>query len=309
MANVDSYINSLTDLTEDEPTYSGGNRNISTELGDVVDANSVYGDALTRQSLKQLNEANAALVYLDASNQTQGRAAEITDIATLGGSMRQALLDTTPELKTLTDWAGSTGASTLETELTAQAEADLALGRTLSNEQIRAATQQSRAGMSARGLGVGTGALAAEVLNRDAYATEREANRRIFATSIEGLNQDRISNDRTFVSNVATTMDSQTRLGNAKTVDPTSAYESVYTDDLLAYASNLNSSNASTSLGAYTAELEAYQDNLSTLGSYYNSLINADASAANSAANSSASSSSAYISAGASIIGTAATLL
>lgn len=69
----------------------------------------------------------------------------------------------------------------IEKELQRQAEGDLALGRSLSPEEARAATQQARAGMSARGLGAGTGALAAEVLNRDAYATAREAARRNFA--------------------------------------------------------------------------------------------------------------------------------
>ena len=71
----------------------------------------------------------------------------------------------------------------LERELQRQATSDLALGRSLNPEQARAATQQARAGMSARGLGTGTGALAAEVLNRDAYASAREAERRNFAGS------------------------------------------------------------------------------------------------------------------------------
>ena len=69
----------------------------------------------------------------------------------------------------------------IERTLQRQAEGDLALGRSLSPEEARAATQQARAGMAARGLGTGTGALAAEVLNRDAYATAREAARRNFA--------------------------------------------------------------------------------------------------------------------------------
>ena len=84
----------------------------------------------------------------------------------------------------------------IERKLQRQAEGDLALGRSLSLEQERAATQQARAGMSARGLGAGTGALAAEVLNRDAYATAREADRRNFAGStnqmLVGNRQNRI---------------------------------------------------------------------------------------------------------------------
>lgn len=69
----------------------------------------------------------------------------------------------------------------IERELQRQATSDLALGGSLNPEEERMATQQARAGMSARGLGVGTGALAAEVLNRNAYASAREAARRNFA--------------------------------------------------------------------------------------------------------------------------------
>ena len=69
-------------------------------------------------------------------------------------------------------------------QLNASALADLQLGRALSPEQERAATQAARAGMSARGLGVGNAALAAEVLNRDAFASQREAQRRTFAGAV-----------------------------------------------------------------------------------------------------------------------------
>jgi len=72
----------------------------------------------------------------------------------------------------------------LSKQLNASALSDLQLGRSLSPEQERAATQQARAGYAARGLGAGTGAMAAEVLNRDAYATQREAQRRTFAGAV-----------------------------------------------------------------------------------------------------------------------------
>ena len=69
-------------------------------------------------------------------------------------------------------------------QLNTSALSDLQLGRSLTPEQERAATQQARAGYAARGLGAGTGAMAAEVLNRDAYATQREAQRRTFAGAV-----------------------------------------------------------------------------------------------------------------------------
>lgn len=72
-------------------------------------------------------------------------------------------------------------------ELENQASNDLALGRSLSPEQSRDAAQSARAGMTARGLGLGNSALAAEMLNRDRFATQREAERRTFAGNV--LNQ------------------------------------------------------------------------------------------------------------------------
>lgn len=69
-------------------------------------------------------------------------------------------------------------------QLNTSALSDLQLGRSLTPEQERAATQQARAGYAARGLGAGTGAMAAEILNRDAYATQREAQRRTFAGAV-----------------------------------------------------------------------------------------------------------------------------
>jgi hypothetical protein len=72
-------------------------------------------------------------------------------------------------------------------QLENQAATEMALGRNLSPEQEREAAQAARAGMSARGLGVGNAALAAEVLNRDRFASQREAERRAFASGV--LNQ------------------------------------------------------------------------------------------------------------------------
>jgi hypothetical protein len=69
-------------------------------------------------------------------------------------------------------------------QLENQASNDLALGRSLSAEQSRDATQSARAAASARGLGVGQSAMATELLNRDRFATQREAERRGFASNV-----------------------------------------------------------------------------------------------------------------------------
>ena len=69
-------------------------------------------------------------------------------------------------------------------QLEGQAASDLALGRSLSAEQSRDATQSARAAASARGLGLGQSGMAAELLNRDRFATQREAERRNFASNV-----------------------------------------------------------------------------------------------------------------------------
>ena len=71
-------------------------------------------------------------------------------------------------------------------QLEQQAGNELALGRSLSPEQERDAAQAARAAMAARGLGAGNSALAAEMLNRDRFATQREAERRAFASGVLG---------------------------------------------------------------------------------------------------------------------------
>jgi hypothetical protein len=82
-----------------------------------------------------------------------------------------------------------TAASTpnaIEARLMQDAESELALGRSLTPEQQRDATQSARAAFAARGLGTSMGSSAAEILNRDAYGTARQDQRRGFAA---GVNQ------------------------------------------------------------------------------------------------------------------------
>jgi hypothetical protein len=117
----------------------------------------------------------------------------------------------------------------IERELQRQATSELALGRALSPEQERQATQQARAGMAARGLGVSNSALAAEVLNRDAYASQREADRRNFAGStnqmLVGNRQNRIGQVGNILGQSANTRMNQANLrsslaGANITIDP-----------------------------------------------------------------------------------------
>jgi hypothetical protein len=75
----------------------------------------------------------------------------------------------------------------IEAELQRQAEEELALGRSLSPEQMRNATQSARAAFAARGLGTSAGSSAAEILNRDSYGEQRLAERRGFAGSVNQM--------------------------------------------------------------------------------------------------------------------------
>ena len=74
----------------------------------------------------------------------------------------------------------------IEARLQQDAEQELALGRSLSPEQQRQATQSARAAFAARGMATGNAAAGAELLSRDAYGTARQDQRRGFAA---GVNQ------------------------------------------------------------------------------------------------------------------------
>jgi hypothetical protein len=87
-----------------------------------------------------------------------------------------------------------TAASTpnaIEARLQADAESELALGRSLTPEQMRDATQSARAAFAARGMATGNAAAGAEILNRDAYATARQDQRRGFAAGVNQMDQAR----------------------------------------------------------------------------------------------------------------------
>ena len=77
--------------------------------------------------------------------------------------------------------------TSIEQRLYDDTERDLALGRSLSPEQERAAQQSARGAFAARGLGTSLGSAAAEILSRDASATQREAERRAAAAEANNL--------------------------------------------------------------------------------------------------------------------------
>lgn len=87
---------------------------------------------------------------------------------------------------------GEAGPTSIEQEMYAQGMRDLMLGRSLSPEQQREATQSARQAFAARGLGTSMGSAAAELLNRDRYATQRQDQRRQFAASANQMFSDNV---------------------------------------------------------------------------------------------------------------------
>jgi hypothetical protein len=98
-----------------------------------------------------------------------------------------ALADTGNRINSLGDLSGAIardaqgralgGATSIEQNLYDNAASDLALGRSLNAEEARNASQAARGAYAARGLGVGSGAAAAEILNRSAVADARYQQR------------------------------------------------------------------------------------------------------------------------------------
>lgn len=94
--------------------------------------------------------------------------------------------------------------TSIEQALYDQGERDLALGRSLSPEQIRESQQAARASMAARGLGSSMATTAAEILNRDAYASARERERQGFAAAANDQYIGGITNRRLNLANLYT---------------------------------------------------------------------------------------------------------
>jgi hypothetical protein len=145
--------------------------NLRSEGGPVIRYNVDKDGNIT--GTETIGTAAPNLYTQRATDQLIAAEDQITDLGTIGDYTEQLGYESASDLE----------GTDIERELGAQALRELQLGRALTPEQERQAVQQARAGMSARGLGVGNSALAAEILNRDAYASQREADRRNFAGS------------------------------------------------------------------------------------------------------------------------------
>lgn len=81
--------------------------------------------------------------------------------------------------------AQSTGSGALGDQLMASAQSRLANNGQLSEEELRNASQGARSAFAARGLGVGSGAAAAEILNRSSYSRQRLNEDAAFASGVQ----------------------------------------------------------------------------------------------------------------------------
>jgi hypothetical protein len=92
--------------------------------------------------------------------------------------------------------------TTIEQALYDQGERELALGRSLTPEQIRDSQQSARAAFAARGLGTSAGSAATEILNRDAMASARERERQGFASAANDGLINNVANRRLALANL-----------------------------------------------------------------------------------------------------------
>jgi hypothetical protein len=205
-----------------DPKAAPRKRNFKTELGAMTAAGqaiaTAQADAAMRvndrfqQSAQDSTRSIADNLNNDYTRAAQGNLASAqagldqVNAAQSGlGQLREqyAARGQDPAMSRMNEWAMAAEQDRLLRELETQAAQELALGRALTPEQERAATQAARSGMAARGLGTGNTAMATELLNRDAYASRREADRRGFASSVANQTlADRQAN-RAFLGSVA----------------------------------------------------------------------------------------------------------
>lgn len=210
-------------------TISNLSANLSGEGGNLYENKWIPGETTGKGKNKKttegrwekvaIGEAAPNLYTKRATDQLIAAEDQVTQLGRIGDYTEQLGYTAARDLE----------GTDIERELQRQATSELALGRSLTPEQERQATQQARAGMSARGLGVGNAALAAEILNRDAYASQREADRRNFAGStnqmLVGNRQNRIGMVGNILGQSANTRQNQANLRTALaganlTVDP-----------------------------------------------------------------------------------------
>lgn len=116
------------------------------------------------------------LSRIEADTLSRQRAADIAAVQQYGTTAVDALRT-------------ATGNAPLMAEMNRQALEELQAGQSLTPGELRAAQQSSRAAFAARGLGQGNQSVADEVLRSYQLGSERQAQRRAYASGVTGLNQ------------------------------------------------------------------------------------------------------------------------
>lgn len=183
-------------------------------------------DLLTegRQAIQLMGEAYPAVLgyqqqygpdyaRAEVATATARANAESDAIAKNYAGWRGSMMAASPEVAAATQaqigQLQQLGPSAIETEANRQALADLKLGRDLSPEQIRDSQQGARAAASSRGLAMGMPAAVAEVMNRDAFATQRQNERRNYAAGVDAQSQQRRASDASIANNVGNSLYAQ----------------------------------------------------------------------------------------------------
>jgi len=148
-------------------------------------------EALQLGTVQQIANNLSNQYTVDALNSVNRSATDANNIRNIGSLMlnqAQSISGTGNKVEGIGSLLSTqAGPTSIEQELYRQAAADLALGRSLNPEEVRNAQQSARSAFAARGLGTSSGSAAAEILNRDAYASQREADRRNFAANTNNM--------------------------------------------------------------------------------------------------------------------------
>jgi hypothetical protein len=182
-----TYTAAANQNLRDAGTSSAQLGQSSDQIGQVADRVAAYNDPaqarLNQMAMGQLYRPDQISSQNVAADQVTGsRVANVGNMQAAQAGPVQDIRASAAERGLMNEARGNGLLGRLE----GQARNDLALGRSLSAEQSRDAIQAARAGAAARGLGVGNSAMAAELLNRDRFASQRENERRAFASGVLG---------------------------------------------------------------------------------------------------------------------------
>lgn len=172
--------------------------------GDI--GSNTYAQGAWAQAVKAAQRSDD--IYNMAGGTRSYQAQRADDLYNLSGQTRQSAAQAADRVNTvgsrLLGLAGQvqTTDTPLESELRRQAQDELALGRSLSPEQMRDATQSARQAFAARGIVTGNAAAGAELLNRDRFATQRQNERRTFALGANQNIESTLANRRQLAGNV-----------------------------------------------------------------------------------------------------------